>query len=159
MEKAYSQGLPRWDDVQALFEKYSELGDHDPSAAELADQQKAYSMIKAIRDFVRYHFVVNAVYADNTVQGGRYQTLSSDEMGVAKEVRISGGGGQLTVTDASGHSVTVNAADTQHTVNKMTRDYWFNTAKTSATTIETSSFCAVHEISEPLCRNTDGSFQ
>ena len=115
-------------------------------------------MITAIRDFVRYHFVTNSVYADNTVEGGRYQTLSSDATGVAKEVRISGGNGQINITDAANHTVTVDANDASRLVNKMTRDYWFNTRKTSATSIETSSFCAVHQISEPLYRNANGRF-
>jgi len=115
-------------------------------------------MISQIRDFVRYHFVTNSIYADNTVSGGRYQTLSSDATGVAKEVNISGGSGQLTVRDLSGHTVTVSTSDTQRVVNKMTRDYWFNAAKAQATAIETSSFCAVHQISEPLYNSKSGRF-
>ena len=147
-------------DVEALaFEKYPQDEEHDISDAEQADMQRAKKMISQIRDFVRYHFVTNSVYADNTVDGGRYQTLSSDAMGVAKEVTISGGSGQLTVSDLKpGHSVTVNAGDSHKLSNKMTRDYWLNAPKTQATGIETSSFCAVHQISEPLCINASGKY-
>ena len=157
MAKAYAEGLPRWTDIVALFEKYPEE-EHDISTEEQADMDLAKEMISQIRDFVRYHFVTNSIYADNTVSGGRYQTLSSDATGVAKEVNISGGSGQLTVRDLSGHTVTVSTSDTQRVVNKMTRDYWFNAAKAQATAIETSSFCAVHQISEPLYNSKSGRF-
>ena len=159
VQKAYNEGLPTWSEVQELFDQYVDLeADRKPSSQEVADQAKALEMITAIRNFVRYHFVTNSVYADNIIEGGRYTTLSADETGVAKELRIGGSGGQLTVTDAAGHTVTVNSNDGSRMVNKMTRDYWLNTAKTEATTIETSSFCAVHQISEPLYRNADRSF-
>ena len=35
-------------------------------------------------------------------------------------------------------------------VNQMTRDYWFDRERTSASAITTSSFCAVHELATPL---------
>ena len=159
MQKAYTNGLPRWDDIVALFEKYPQDEEHDISDAEQADMKRAKKMIAQIRDFVRYHFVTSSVYADNTVDGGRYQTLSSDAMGVAKEVTISGGSGNLTVSDLKpGHTVTVSAGDSRKLSNKMARDYWLNASKTQATGIETSSFCAVHQISEPLCVNVSGKY-
>ena len=88
------------------------------------------------------------------------KTLSSDDMGVAKEIRISGGSGVLTVTDReSSHQVSVNAADSgSKVVNKMARDYWFDNNKMHAKAIETSSFCAVHQISDPLCADKNGRY-
>ena len=44
----------------------------------------------------------------------------------------------------------IDANDGSKLVNKMARDYWFNSSRTSATEIYTSSFCAIHEISEPF---------
>lgn len=159
MQKAYNDGLPSWNDVIALYNKYQQEEEHEPSAAEKADMATAKNMIRQIRDFIRYHFVTNSVYADNTVESGRYLTLSADNMGVAKEVRISGGNGDLTVSDMkAGHSVTVNASDSHRLVNKMARDYWLDNSKTSATAIVTSSFCAIHQISEPLYGNASGTF-
>ena len=159
MQKAYNEGLPSWNDVIALYNKYPQEEEHEISAAEKADMAIAKKMIRQIRDFIRYHFVTNSVYADNTVEGGRYLTLSADNVGVAKEVRISGGNGNLTVSDMkAGHSVTISASDTNRLVNKMARDYWFDNTKTSATAIVTSSFCAVHQISEPLYGNASGKF-
>ena len=158
MQKAYSEGLPSWDDVISLYNKYPQEEEHTPSAAERNDMAKAKKMIKQIRDFIRYHFVTNSVYADNTVEGGRFITLCADNVGVAKEVTISGGNGRLTVRDLSGHSVTVDAADNNRMVNKMARDYWFDNSRTAASSIVTSSFCAVHQISEPLYSNKSGKF-
>ena len=144
MEKAYSEGLPRWTDIVELFEKYPEE-EHDITAAEQADMDLAKQMITQIRDFIRYHFVTNSVYVDNII--------------VAKEVVLQGGNGQLTVSDLkAGHSIAINASDTQRLVNKMTRDYWFNSGKASASAILTSSFCSVHQISEPLYNNASGRF-
>ena len=158
MQKAFSQGLPKWSDIQALFEKYAELDDnHTVTAQEEADKALAYVKIKAIRDFVRYHFMTNSVYADNTVDQGRYSTLSADEMGIAKEVTLSGGGGSLNVSDLTGHTVSINNAGSKM-ANKMARDYWFNSNKMRASSIVTSSFCAVHQISEPLYGDSSGRF-
>ena len=157
MQQAYNDGLPKWADIVALFEKYPEE-EHEISAEEQNDMDLAKQMITNIRDFIRYHFVTNSVYADNTFETGRYQSLSADATGVAKEIRIAGGNGKMTITDLKGQTVEVNANDGQHIVNKMTRDYWFNRDKASATAIETSSFCAVHQISKPLYNNKSGRF-
>ena len=158
MAAAYADGLPRWSQIVALFEKYPQEEEHEISAEEQADMDLAKKIITQIRNFVRYHFVTNSVYVDNSFDTGRYQSLSSDATGVAKEVTISGGNGELTVKDLAGRSVTVKASDGSRLVNKMTRDYWFNAAKNTATGIETSSFCAVHQISEPLHGNASGKF-
>ncbi|MBR1448800.1 MAG: fasciclin domain-containing protein [Prevotella sp.] len=158
MAKAYADGLPKWTDIVALGEPYLEMEEHEVTPQEQADKDAAKKMITQIRDFVRYHFVTNSVYADNTIEGGDYQSLSSDERGIAKEIGISGGNGQLILSDRAGHTVTVNADDNNRVVNKMARDYWLNAAKTTATAIETSSFCAVHQISEPLYGNKSGKF-
>lgn len=159
MRIAYSKGLPSWEDILALFEKYPQEEEHEVTAAEQADKNLAKNMIKAIRNFVRYHFVTNSVYADNKITTGRYQSLSADEMGVTREMVISGGNGEIIISDQQpNHTVKVSATDASRIVNKMTRDYWFNAPKTSATSILTSSFCAVHQISEPLCGNASGKF-
>ncbi len=161
MAKAYAQGLPKWETIQNLFLKYhgedaeqtidEETGQVIVSDEEQADQAKAYLMIRALRDFVRYHFVTNSIYADNIIDGGKRQTLSSDDNGLAREVTISGGDGVINIADMhSDHNVSVNANGSTGLVNKMARDYWFTDSKTRAKGIETSSFCAVHQISEPL---------
>lgn len=143
MEEAYANGLPRWSNIQALFEEY---GDEAPDnvRAEVLEQ------IKAIREFVRYHFQSISLYADKTVEGGTYQTLATNELGLAREINVSGGNDKIVVTDGAGiqHIVDANAAGM--VANAMARDYWFNSSALSATAITTSSFCAVHEISKPF---------
>lgn len=143
MEEAYANGLPRWSNIQALFEEY---GDEAPDnvRAEVLEQ------IKAIREFVRYHFQSISLYADKTVEGGTYQTLATNELGLAREIKVSGGNDKIVVTDGADiqHVVDANAAG--KVTNAMARDYWFNNSAQSATAITTSSFCAVHEISKPF---------
>ncbi len=167
MAAAYQRGLPNWEEVVLLYEAYLNkvAASEDPSnykddAEDLANQAAAKKMIGRMRDFVRYHFVTNSVYADNSIEGGRYNTLSFDNMGVAKELRISGGNGTLTISDRENtHQVSISAADEgSRIVNKMTRDYWLDAKKTSASSIVTSSFCAVHQISEPLCSSQNGRY-
>jgi uncharacterized surface protein with fasciclin (FAS1) repeats len=163
MEKAYNEmGLPRWESIEELYDIYKEYTEEEHEAHEAQeniDKDRAKEMIKALRDFIRYHFVVNSVYADNQIEGGRYKTMASDDMGVAKEVRLSGGSGRISIKDMmSGHTVTVDAGDKSRLSNKMTRDYWFDKKKTQASSITTSSFCAVHQISEPLCGDESGQF-
>ena len=163
MEQAYNNGLPQWSEVQDLFDEWAEVDTTEMSEQDFDRMQEAkdmaYMKIRAMRDFVRYHFVTGSVYADNSIEGGRYQTLSSDATGVAKEVIIGGGNGTLTVRDLkSGHEVSINANNSGKLVNKMARDYWFNAEKTQATAIETSSFCSVHQVSEPLYGTKNGRF-
>ena len=82
MEKAYNEmGLPRWEQVEALYDIYKEYTEEEHEAHEAhenIDKDRAKEMIKALRDFIRYHFVVNSVYADNQIEGGRYKTMASD---------------------------------------------------------------------------------
>ena len=143
MEEAYANGLPRWSDIQALFEKY---GDEAPDnvRADVLEQ------IKAIKEFVRYHFQSISLYADKTVEGGTYQTLATNELGLAREIKVSGGNDKIVVTDGANIQHVVDANASGKVANAMARDYWFNNSAQSATAITTSSFCAVHEISKPF---------
>lgn len=150
MEKAYANGLPRWTEIQELFDTYG-----DEASSEV--RNKAKKMINAIRKFVRYHFQSISLYADNVVTGGEYQTLATDVLGLAKKIEISGGNGEITIKDEIGLSRTVNAKNNATVSNQMARDYWFNSSRTNATEITTSSFCAVHEITDPLYLYRDSS--
>ena len=162
MAEAYSKGLPSWSDINALYDKWNPGGasiEEVKSDAQKADSVKAHKMIDEIRDFVRYHFMTGSVYADAVVEGGYKQTLSADANGVARELLVSGGSNVIEITDNTNRKVTVKAQDSgSKVVNKMTRDYWFNGSKETAKAIETSSFCAIHQISVPLCGNSNGRF-
>lgn len=142
MEKAYAAGLPRWSDIQHDFDTY---GDDATEEMKAADKYK----IKVMREFARYHFQTVSLYADKTVDEGKYQTLASDALGNAHEVTISGGSDRMQLTDEAGISHVIDA-NSSLAVNLMARDYWFDSERTSANSIKTSSFCAIHEISTPL---------
>ncbi len=158
MEAAYNNGLPRWTDLRAVFEQYALMESEEVTEAEMNAREEVLAQIMVIRDFIRYHFQTMSLYADNKLEDidsgeeVRFQTMSSDELGVALETNISGGNGIIYVKDGAGKTHTIDANDQSKVVNKMTRDYWFE-----GTSINTSSFCVVHEITEPM-NWTDGSY-
>ena len=168
MQQAHNAGLPEWSTINTMYQKYINKGgdtaDYEPDDEDKKNMAKAKEMLKLMRNFIRYHFYTTSVYADNTIESGRYQSLSADDTGIALEARIGGGNGQMTVTDVKGHTVTINANSSSKMVNKMARDYWLGNSSgkpvdaKNATSIYTSSFCAIHQISEPLYYNTAGRF-
>lgn len=58
MQEAFAAGLPTWDQVEALYNKYEheDGSDENISDAEKNDKEQAYTMINSIREFIRYHF-------------------------------------------------------------------------------------------------------
>jgi len=147
METAFAAGLPSWDEIVELFEQHSEQypdGCPEPYATTLKEK------VTALKNFCRYHFHNIALYADQTVESGTYQSLYTNTYGLAQEYKVSGGSGILTVTDAAGVAHNVNANDASRLSNLMTRDYWLEGQRERANAIATSSFCALHEITEPL---------
>lgn len=157
MAKARQAGLPTWGEIEELFNRYSEL---DQNSAEVeAAKAEAYAKIKVLRDFARYHFQSSSLYADNvTLPAQPYQSLSRDELGIAVDLTVSGSNGRLVITDVAGREHVVDAGDASKISNRMARDYWFNAGRTSATEIYTSSFCAVHQITDPLYVYASGRF-
>lgn len=153
MERAYAAGLPRWKDIQDIYEEWAVSDDEDGQAAAKAE---AKQMINKLRDFTHYHFQSSSIYVDNTVESGRFNSLCTNDLGLAIEMNVSGGGGKLNVEDATGTVVTIDAADSSKHLNLMARDYWFDNKRTVATSIYTSSFCAVHEIDKALNCGTLG---
>ena len=146
MQKAYAAGLPSWKQIQKLYEDNLEAGGEQEEQA----KAEAKAMISKLRDFARYHFQSVSVYADNVVEGGDFNSLSTDELGLAIELDVKGGNGKLTVTDATGKAHTIDANNGATLTNLMARDYWFDNDRTTASSIYTSSFCVVHELTEPL---------
>lgn len=144
MAQAYRDGLPRWSEIQGELDDYASAEDV-PEAVRERNKQR----IKAIRAFCRYHFQSSSLYADNTVEGGTYESLCTNAIGMAEEYKVEGGDGSITITDGAGetHTVTSGAG---RLINQMARDYWFDKSRAQATAIRTSSFCAVHELTTPL---------
>ena len=155
MEKAYTAcGLPRWSDVDALYDANKDKDATDPDAIEAKRILKL--MIQAMRDFARYHFQSVSIYADQAETEQRsYQSLCADNLGIAIEIKVKVGNNRIVVKDAGSVEHTVDANNTAYLSNKMARDYWFDTAREGAKEIYTSSFCAVHEITEPLYFTAD----
>jgi hypothetical protein len=151
MEIAYNNnGLPRISEIKAIFEKYQgSEGDYSESEIKQAkaDVQKKLNTLRA---FVRYHFQNNSVFADNKVPRTTYQSMYSSELGIPAKITTESTDGILTVTDATGHSIRIDANSKDKLVNMMTRDYEFDAKSSSAKNISVSSFAVVHQISEPL---------
>lgn len=153
MEEAYTNhGLPRRGEIEAIYEQYKVDGEYDDDVITAA-KAEVLSKLNALRAFVRYHFQNNSVFADNNVPSTTYQSMYSSDLGVPAKLTTKSSNGILTVTDVAGHSVKIDANGSK-LVNKMTRDYEFNTSASSASSISVSSFAVVHEISEPLFFNS-----
>lgn len=150
MDKAFERGLPTWEEVEAV--------------ANAGDKAKALAMAEAIRNFVRYHFQDISLYADRTIDfgdgqgsdGSRTLQTSCVEGSVYQRLTVSGGNSEINVTDNAGKTVTVNASANNKLVNVMARDYIFT--RGALASISTSSFTAIHEISEPLCINASNRY-
>lgn len=161
MQKAFDRGLPTWEQIEALFAPYREKPSENPSDEELAAKAQALSMISTLRNFVRYHFQNNSIFADNDIEGGEYQSLLSNDLGIAQRISVSGGNGTLKIQDIAGKKTgTVYSIKEQGTTltNKFARDYTFNADLKSATDIVSSSFTVIHEISDPLNFNASGRY-
>ncbi len=152
MQKAHTDyGLPTWDEIKSLKDTYESYD--DDSEEKQNAQAKAYAMIRALRDFVRYHFQSISLYADKQTSSATdtvpYQSLCMDATGISIDLKVMLGDDKITVIDGGGyqHVVDVNSSLLS---NKMARDYWFDANRKSAKSIYTSSFCVVHEIDEPF---------
>ena len=116
--------------------------------------------------FVRYHTQNSSLYADRyfknydpvtglTTPEPMFSTFCSNAIGIAQTLTVTGGDYKLTVKDASGTTVTVNASS--DTSNLIARDI---TVKEDAgvKSIETSAFVIIHGIGTPLCYNSNRKF-
>ena len=148
MDAAYALGLPDVEDIYTMFETLSPTypeGCPEPQASELKEK------LDVLKNFVRYHFQNISLYADvDNLPSASYQSMYTNNYGLAQEYTVSGGNNQLSLKDAAGNTHTINANNTSMVSNKMARDYWLNDKRTTATEIATSSFCVLHELSSAL---------
>ena len=169
MQKAQqTMGLPVWKDVLAIVRDWESVagqyGFKNQSAAAAYVKEQLDKMAR----FVRYHTQNSSLFADRyfknydpetglTTPEPSYSTFCSNTLGIALTLTVSGGDNRLTVKDASGTAVTINAAS--DTANLIARDITTSRANNSMygpyNTIETSSFVTVHGIDTPLCYNSD----
>ena len=156
MQKAYAKGLPTWNKLNSI------MNDWQAEGFDSEDDAKAYikSSLQKMREFVLYHVQNSSVFADVNVASGKYQTFSTDNLGIARTLNVSGGSNELYVTDAAGVTHKVSKK------NILARDV--DTEDASATTvnnnslsykaIKSSSFVVLQGIDEPLCYNSNGEY-
>jgi uncharacterized surface protein with fasciclin (FAS1) repeats len=131
-------GLPTWETIADSLAKWRDV-DADPNY-----QIRAQAMITSLVNFVKYHFQDNSIFDDNNkIAAADYETACMDTTRLkyfSVQVSSTGKGG-LTVKDNTGKSYTVTGNS-----NVVARDMKLNAAKTSATTILTSSYAVIHQI-------------
>lgn len=155
MAIAHSNGLPTWEEVEAIYKQWNNKKS-DPGFA--AEQAKARKMIDTMRSFVYYHIQNSSVFADKNVDTNVYQTLMTDEKGITRSLYISGGDGKLYVEDAASRAnpeeykaITLDWDEPM--TNRLARDI---VIKNKA--IESSAFITIHGINRPLCFNASGKY-
>lgn len=166
-----TMGLPKWKDVLAIVENWESVKDQYG----FTTQADAAAYVKAQLDkmtrFVRYHTQNSSLFADRyfknfdpttglTTPEPSFSTFCSNSLGIAQTLTVTGGNNKLSVKDAAGKVVTVNASSNM--ANLIARDIT-TTEKNDGTygkykTIETSAFVTVHGIETPLCYNSNGKY-
>jgi len=157
MRKAYENGLPTWENIKAMYRKYTNNeGDYTTPLSQISEEErnKALAMVEEINAFIRYHFQDNSIYADKVVEAGIYPTACSDSLGIREKLTISGGSDKIVVLDKHGQQITVDASNTSMLTNEMARDYVFDK---NTRAINTSSFAVVHQISTPFNSHANAS--
>ena len=147
--------LPSVDKTKDIVSQYNgNEGLYTPEEIQKA-KDAVRARLNAFRAFVRYHFMNNSVFADNSIKEKKYQSMYSTELGIPANIWIKSENGVLSVVDANSldsssepnwskaHKIDASASD--KLVNKMARDYIFD-----KDAISVSSFASVHEISTPL---------
>lgn len=160
MEEAYAHGLPRWSDVEALFDEFNEAEDDD--ADKIAAQKKVKQMIEKMHNFVLYHVQSNSVFADSKVAAESYQTFYTNELGIAKKLSLSNSGSDVLINDEvkSGRTgkptiVDANLLARDITTEEKTNGVDINNNTFTYKRIVSSSFVVVHGIDKPLCYNAE----
>lgn len=169
MQKAQqTMGLPTWKSVMAIVDKWR---NEESSTEREKAKEEVKEMLDKMAKFVRYHTQNSSLFADRyfknydpetglTTPELPYSTFCSNSLGIAQTLIVTGGDNKLTVTDAQGTKVTINASS--DIANLIARDITTST-KNHATygsynIIETSAFVTVHGIDTPLCYNSSGQY-
>lgn len=165
-----TMGLPTWKQVMAIVENWEAVAGQYGFTDQNQASEFVREQLEKMTKFVRYHTQNSSLFADRyfknydpkteqTTPEPAYSTFCSNALGIAQTLIVTGGGNKLTVRDASGTSVTVNASSA--TANLIARDITTseNTSSYGAyKSIETSSFVTVHGIDTPLCFNSNRQY-
>ena len=165
-----TMGLPTWKKVMAIVENWEAVAGQYGFADQSQASEYVKEQLEKMTKFVRYHTQNSSLFADRyfknydpetglTTPEPAYSTFASNALGIAQTLIVTGGGDKLTVRDASGTSVTVNASSA--TANLIARDITTSESSSSYGTyksIEASSFVTVHGIDTPLCFNSNRQY-
>ena len=167
MQKAQqTMGLPTWKEVMAIVNNWEGVAEQYGFTSEAQASAYVKGLLDKMTRFVRYHTQNSSLFADQyfknydpetgkTTPEPSFSTFCSNALGIAQTLTVTGGGNQLTVKDASGTAVTVNASSA--TANLIARDITTSSSRHAQygeyKTIESSSFVTVHGIDTPLCYN------
>ena len=165
-----TMGLPTWKQVMAIVENWEAVAGQYGFADQSQASEYVRELLEKMTKFVRYHTQNSSLFADRyfknydpetgqTTPEPAYSTFASNALGIAQTLIVTGGDNKLTVKDASGTAVTVNASSA--TANLIARDITTSESNSSYgayKSIETSSFVTVHGIDTPLCFNSNRQY-
>ena len=166
-----TMGLPKWKDVLAIVENWESVKDQYGFTSKADASAYVKEQLDKMTRFVRYHTQNSSLFADTyfknydpetglTTPEPSFSTFCSNNLGIAQTLTVTGGNNKLTVKDAAGTLVTVNASSSN--ANLIARD--ITTSEKNDGTygkykiIETSAFVTVHGIDTPLCFNSNGKY-
>ncbi len=143
MMQAYTQGLPRWTDLETR----PHLGEGASDAERARDLEARKVVARKIMDFIRYHFQLVSVCTDGN--SGYYKTNAFNrEEKVFHELQVH--------TDHNGMSVASRMeSDSKANVlpalqNIMAREYTFEAVPSSSTAFNSISSVVIHGVDAPL---------
>ena len=167
-----SMGLPTWKSVMEIVNDWESVAGKYGFSTQADAANYVKEQLGKMTKFVRYHTQNSSLFADNyfknydpktglTDPEPAYSTFSSNSLGIAQTLTVTGGGNKLNVKDASGTVVTINASSP--TANLIARDITTeqkhnNTYDIDYKTIEASSFVTVHGVNVPLCYNSNRKY-
>ena len=165
-----TMGLPTWKKVMAIVNDWESVADQYGFASQSQAADYVKEQLDKMAKFVRYHTQNSSLFADRyfknydpetgqTTPEPAFSTFCSNSLGIAQTLTVSGGDNKLSVRDASGTTVTVNAAS--DTANLIARDITTtvnNSSYGSYKSIEASSFVTIHGIDTPLCFNSSRQY-
>lgn len=149
MEQAINAGLPTWKKIAEYISTHSA----EDGSMTSADSLAVKGMVVYIANFLKYHFQDNSVFVDEVTNSGEYSTSCVDnETNAYIPITVSQTPGKMTLTDASGKSVHVDA----NVNNIFARDIELNGYYISASYVSGNSYSVIHQIDGVL--NFDKSF-
>lgn len=156
-----SQLLPSWEQVDSLFMSADSFGIREDSI--LAEKK---TMI--IRNFVKYHIMDNAVFADTYAPSGTFETAMMDEVNsVFYSLEVTGGNNDLKVSYKSNVganlvTVTRNLTKNPKSFNLIAREYMYNSsdplANNYVNNIFSSANVVVHQLDGALLYDEKNQF-